>query len=242
MFKKLSCVILIACFVFVLCPPMASAGIDPSPFKVYLAQTIQQIIVRVEIMDTAGTVGNGGADQIIARLQAIADSARNATNVVLAKNALGAMDRITAVLFAPQPEPPRVLFPELIPLVLRTLDELIALGFETPPEMISLATESSRLTERITARLFAPQPEPPMPDPAIIAAGINIVSGISQLTLETTTAEWTTAKMVIGALSQIDEVLFAPQPEPPRLLIPMLGILDRMSDLYFQVTPGPNVQ
>ena len=161
MVKKLFCVILIACSFIVLYAPTASAGIGPSPFKIYLAQTIQQIIQRLNIMNTPGTAGAG---EIIARLEAIADPAKNVTNVRLAKNTLGAMDRITAVFFAPQPEPPKVIPQELVFLVqdaLDALDELITLGFETPPEMISLATESSQLLDRFTARLFAPQPEPP---------------------------------------------------------------------------------
>ena len=232
MIKKLSCVILSTCFFIVLYAPMASAGIEPSPFKAYLAETIERIILRVGIMEPAGSNG-GVTGPTITRLQAIVDGAKNSTNAVIAKNTLRAMDRITAVLFAPQPEPPKEIldpYKSLVPVVLDALDTLITLGFETPPEMISLATESSQLLERFTARLFAPQPEPPK-----AALGVNIVWNISRLTLEATPEDRSSAKMAIGALSQIEAVLFAPQPEPPKFVRPLSETLKDMSNLYFEI-------
>ncbi len=211
---------------------MASAGIGPSPFKVYLAETVERIIERIRELETAGT--NGDITPTITRLQAIADPARNVTNVVIEKNTLGAMDRITAVLFAPQPEPPKIPFDALVILI----NDLITLGFETPPDMISLATESSQLLDRFTARLFAPQPEPPRV--GTVELGLNIVSKISQLTLGATPEDRDTAKRVVGILDKIEAVLFAPQPEPPKLARPLSDILIDMSKLYFEVNQGAN--
>ncbi|MDI6753852.1 MAG: hypothetical protein QME78_05600 [Thermodesulfobacteriota bacterium] len=218
---------MVASFFIVLCPPTAPAGVEPTPFKVYLTQTIQQIIVRLYKMDPTGAGGATGAGLIITRLEAIADPARNVTNVALAKNVLGVMDRITRVSFDPQPEPPGLV---------AVLNQLITLGFETPPEKLSLATESSRLMDRITARLFDPQPEPP----GVVTSGSNIlyiVSGISKLTLDATTQERNRAKTFIGILSQVEEVLFDPQPEPPgKFIVPMFDILNQMSILYINLT------
>ena len=170
----------------------------------------------------------------ITRLQAIADSARNMTNVVIEKNVLRAMDRITAVLFAPQPEPPRIPLQDALLIV----NDLITLGFETPRDMISLATESSQLLDRFTARLFAPQPEPPRV--ASVELGLNIVSKISQLTLGATPEDRDTAKRAIGILDKIEAVLFAPQPEPPKFARPMSDIISDMSNLYFEINTGTN--
>jgi fructoselysine-6-P-deglycase FrlB-like protein len=38
---------------------------------------------------------------------------------------------------------------------------VLVLGFKTPPAHRAAATEAARLLERITAVIFAPQPEPP---------------------------------------------------------------------------------
>ncbi len=229
MIKKLSYVIMIACSFIVLNTPMASAGVGPSPFKIYLAETVERIIDRIGTLETAGTKGD--ITPTITRLQAIADPARNVTNVVIEKNTLRAMDRITAVLFAPQPEPPKIPFEALVILI----NNLITLGFETPPDMISLATESSQLLDRFTARLFAPQPEPPR---LAVELGIYIVSNISRLTLGAMSEYRSSAKMAIDALSKIEAVLFAPQPEPPKFARPMSDILGDMSELYLLINTG----
>lgn len=230
MVKKILCVALIVCFFAILSPPKASAGVEPSPFKVYLVQTIGQIIQRLEVMapDQAG--------EIIARLEAIADSGRNVTNAVIARNALEVMDRITAVFFDPQPEPPGSLsfrneFSGLVSPALVALDQVITLGFETPPKKHSLAIDSSRLMDRLISRAFDPQPEPP--GYGIVESGIKTITGISGLTIDVMPQDQVEAKMIIGILSQIGAVLFDPQPEPPgKFALPMLGILNDMEDLY----------
>ena len=228
MVKKILCVTLTVCLFTVLNLQKASAGVEPSPIKVYLVQTIDQITHRLEVMapDQAG--------EIIAHLKAIANQGRNMTNAVIARNALGVMDRITSVFFDSQPEPPGLFRGELlnlVPEVLIALDQVIALGFETPPKMHSLAIDASRLMDRLISRAFDPQPEPPGYE--IVASGIRTITGISGLTIDVMPQEQVEAKRIIRILSQVGAVLFDPQPEPPGVFaLPMLDILNDMRDLY----------
>lgn len=227
MFRKLSCGILVLSLFVALWPSTAPAGVEPTPWKLYLAETVELIISRL----STPTGGPGDPDPIISRLKAIADPARNVTNTVLARNVLGVMERITRISFDPQPEPPG--------MVAFVLNQLITLGFETPPEKLSLATETSRLMDRITARFFDPQPEPP----GIVQFPSNILyilSGISTLTNSAASHEQNSAKSIIGILSRVDEILFDPQPEPPgRFTVPLISIFDQMADLYGILNSGP---
>lgn len=225
MFRKLSCGILVLSLFIVLCPSTAPAGVEPTPWKAYLAETVKVIIERLSTQ-----TGGSGDPYLISRLNAIADPARKVTNTVLARNVLGVMERITRISFDPQPEPPG--------MVAIVLNQLITLGFETPPQKLSLATKTSRLMDRITARFFDPQPEPP----GIVQFPSNmlyILSGISTLTNSAASHEQNSVKSVIGILSRVDEILFDPQPEPPgRFAVPLINIFDQMADLYGILNAG----
>jgi hypothetical protein len=121
---------------------------------------------------------------------------------------LGALDRISAVLFAPQPEPPKV-----ISQAFDVMDRVSWVLFAPQPEPPKVASDALDIMDRISAVLFAPQPEPPR----VGASRFNVMDRISAH-LFAPQPEPPRVAQTLNIMERVSAVLFAPQPEPPKVL------------------------
>lgn len=164
----------------------AFAGVEPSPFKSFIADKIEMIKERIlPLADNA----TGGAPSEVAELaeqiyQFLDDvNTDQIKHQLVVTQSIMIMERITAVMFDPQPEPPGYQLSAL-----NALQRLSHVAFDPQPEPPGHLLKSLGLLDRISEVGFDPQPEPP---------------GYEKL------------QASMEAISRISAIAFDPQPEPP---------------------------
>src|SRR3989339_2212695 len=100
MVKKLLSVILVACFFIVLAPPMASAGIEPVPFFPNIG-VIQSRLIQIGDRFTLPDTIRNSLVTIDLRLNTLLN---DWVTPELATKGNDVIDRISGILFDPQPE------------------------------------------------------------------------------------------------------------------------------------------
>jgi hypothetical protein len=151
------------------------------------------------------TLVNATAFDLLARITAVLFAPQPEPPKV-AIDGIDALDRISAVLFAPQPEPPKAMSQALD--VMDRVTSVLGAPQVGPPDV---AERSLEMMERIAAVLFAPQPEPPK------------------------------VQSTFDVMERVSAVLFAPQPEPPKVG-QALNIMERISAVLFAPQPEPPKQ
>jgi hypothetical protein len=178
-------VFLITCFTIMFLSSTAFSGVEPSPFKGDYAKKIAVIISNIEKLTevTSGTPDDVrtralGVIELLQqnqKLQYLNLIKKHAINVMLSVSsvsqasggvrdenvtakAVEILDRISAVAFNPQPEPPAVTLKGMA-----LLDKISSRMFNPQPEPPGDVTLVQRLEllNRISIIAFNPQPEPP---------------------------------------------------------------------------------
>lgn len=208
--------------VALLLPTLASAGVGPSPFSPAVHQALQQVwdAVQPYAVGAPGSLPSAAAQEVQALVEgALADP--SATTGYLAGRTAESLARLATIL-APGQAPA----PELVEPALGAMKAVLVLGFKTPPAHRAAATEAAGLIERITAVIFAPQPEPPR---VLRPAALSVLSGIAGLINGADASTLDEARGSVAAIERVVAVIFAPQPEPPKLARELFNVLDDMA-------------
>ena len=198
MVNKISCGILNACFFFALFPPMASAGVEPSPFFPDIGDIYDQIILvgqkftqpgaipdsltafkhRLETISQDLHLKSGNPQQL--EIQGSSLLKRISVNLIDSEGSvlpddeclmlITIMDRILSIVFDPQPEPPGY-----IAQGFNVMDRLLSILFDPQPEPPGIIAQGLNVMDCISSILFDPQPEPP----GFIAQGFNVLDRTS---------------------------------------------------------------
>jgi hypothetical protein len=226
MSRKLLILSVIACLLIAFSSSLSYAGIEPSPWQPTLIQKINLNIQRLQPLAQPGLPTSEKSGVIIDHMSSILNQPTTGTSDnYLAARTMRVVDRVTAVLFNPQPEPPA--FDPL--LALDAIDKLITMGFDPGNNVYNQALMAVNILGRITNGLFNPQPEPPA-----MEAYLNIVQNISSLVVNTEVGYERQLMMEMRAFNKITAAWFNSQYGGPafNMLQDMFDIIDWMEILH----------
>lgn len=184
---------------------VAQAGIAPSPFKKYIASHIDMIVERVApLARSTNPEVSALADQVMTQLRSV--DTGHITRELVATQSVTIMERISRVLFNPQPEPPGNQM-----AVLRTLSRLSLVGFNPQPEPPGHVMTSLAVLDRISAVAFNPQPEPPGNDP--LRVSIALLDGLSAVAFNPQPEPPGRTSEILAVFDSVSTIAFAPQPD-----------------------------
>lgn len=207
----------------------AFGGVEPSPFF----PDISIIQLRLILIGQTFTLPDAILDSLTTidlRLAFIAQNPQPNPWVTpeLTSQGVVAIDRLSAILINPQPEPP------------------------LPPD--DFAIELISIMDRISAILINPQPEPPLPQD-LVAQGFNVLDRISAILINPQPEPPLPQDLVAEGFTVLDRiswVLINPQPEPPMpqdqhamsisVMYNVAGVMQRTSENGFSqaVLPALN--
>ena len=118
--------------------------------------------------------------------------------------------------------------PEVVEPALGAMKAMLILGFQSRRSAGPRPTEAAGLLERITAVIFAPQPEPPR---VLRPALLSVMAGIAGLINGADASTLDEARGSVAAIERVVAVIFAPQPEPPKLARDLFQVLGNMAQV-----------
>ncbi len=168
MVKKMSCVLLVACCFVFLFPPLAPAGVEPSPFfpdiiliKSRLTQIGQSLTLTPTIRDSLVAIDR--------RLNTLMN---DWVTPELATKGGDIIDRISATLANQQPDPA---LNDSVPELIAIMDRISWILFDPQPEPPGIIAQGFTVLDRISWTLFDPQPEPPGLSPDLEMQSIQVM-------------------------------------------------------------------
>ncbi|MEW6517825.1 MAG: hypothetical protein AB1461_00270 [Thermodesulfobacteriota bacterium] len=226
---------------FVLCASCflgtpAGAGVEPSPFKEVILAKIALIIERLQPLTAVSPTGEPDdvqalATEVVNSLGAVDELSIN--HHLTTMQSVIIMERISSVLFDPQPEPPGYQLNAL-----KTLLRLTSVSFDPQPEPPGHITKSLAILDRISAVGINPQPEPPGVETLVNT--IDALEGISAIAFDPQPEPPGKASEVMAVFDGISAVAFDPQPEPPgQPVAEMFRILDLLEKIAFPTAVVP---
>jgi len=200
-------------FVFVLFASLfigspVQAGVEPSPFKGFIESKINLIVDRIMPLT------KDGDPKVLEQATAVVEllksvNVKHIKRQRVATQSLIIMERISSVLFDPQPEPPGYQL-----TALNILARLSIVAFDPQPEPPGHTMSFLAVLDRISSVGFDPQPEPPGLGPDKLLATMEVLDGISS-------------------------IAFDPQPEPPGKTFKIMGVFDAVTSIAFDPQPEP---
>jgi hypothetical protein len=223
--KKIVLVIMLLCSLLLV--SVAQAGVEPSPFKVFLKSQIDVIIERIAPLteDPLGGAGavQGLANDLLVSLQSI--DTNHITRQRMATKSIIIMERISGALSGDVNYQLQALY---------TLSRLVRIGFDPQPEPPGYADTCLTVLDRISAAGFDPQPEPPGRGAAMAA-----LYRISAIGFDPQPEPPGKALEIMGLFDAVTAIAFDPQPEPPgRSLREMFDILDLIGTVAIPEVPS----
>ncbi|MFH1215114.1 MAG: hypothetical protein V1706_01290 [Pseudomonadota bacterium] len=228
-------IVLVVLFASFFLGAIVKAGVEPSPFKEVIQGKIDQIIEKLMPLTENDPLGAAPGDvqelatEVVDYLQAVEELP--VKRHLVAMQSVGIMERITAVMFNPQPEPPAQL------TALGILLRLAKVGFNPQPEPPGHVTRSLTVLDRISAVPINPQPEPPGVDRVINT--LNALDGISRIAFDPQPEPPGKAPEVMAVFDAVAAIAFDPQPEPPG--IPVSEMFDILNLLGAIAEPEVSV-
>lgn len=190
---------------------MARAGVEPSPFKDIIQSKIDTIVTALMPL-TQSNLGAVPTDvqnlaiEVVDYLQSV--DTNHIPRQLVAMRSVVIMEKVSAVMFDPQPEPPGYQLNGL-----QVLSTLARVSFDPQPEPPGRVDQTLTVLERITAAGFDPQPEPP--GIAKLTNTMGALNGIAAIAFDPQPEPPGKSLGMMAAFDAVTAVAFDPQPEPP---------------------------